>query len=130
MLTENSSSSQTMKRFSCRSMLVVAGIALLIIGLYGWFAIKPILGTCIDSWPESISNPPVMPNAEQIEFGKSSYEPPEGNTGKLTQFQTNDSPDVVYTFYLSTLRKEGWIEDRKQQAGKTLVTLNYDYVAR
>lgn len=145
---------------------VISIVALLgVFGACGWFAfIKPALGTCNDSWPKSISDPPVMPSAEQVEFGKSSYEPQGGNIGKLAQFQTTDRPFAVYTYYSKTLGQDGWREDPRQQVlrtpdlaeakfnwecttlentqqpaslwlhaeviptGKTMVTLNYDYV--
>jgi hypothetical protein len=104
-----------MKRYPCGFILLLAGITLVIVGLCGWFTIKPILGTCVDTWPESLNNPPVMPNAEQVEFGKSSYEPREGYIGKLTQFQISGSPNDTYTFYLTTLGQDGWFEDPNQQ---------------
>lgn len=93
------------------SLVVTLGM----LGLCGWFAVFPIL----DEWycfkrPDSLSSPPTLPSAERIEFGKSSFEPQEGFEGKLTQFETNDSPDSVYEFYDRSLAKDGWSEDPAQ----------------
>ncbi len=51
---------------------------------------------------------------EHIEFGKSSFEPQVGFEGKLTQFETRDSPDLAFQFYERSLAKDGWEEDPAQ----------------
>ncbi len=165
-IQEGSQTSPKAKRFPCGAVLVFLAVALGILGLCGRLVIKGVGGTCFDGRPESIANPPVLANAEQIEFGKSSFEPDKGYIGKLTQFQTSDSPKTVYTFYLASLGKDAWYEDHAQHvmnvpniaeakfdwecttlestqeiamlwlhaetidSGKTVVTLNYEYVAR
>ncbi len=90
-------------------------IALGILGLCGWFVvIQPIGKTLCLIRPDSLRNPPILPNAKNIQFGKSSFTPQQGDVGKLVQFETSDSPASIYDFYQQSLAKDGWSEDSAQ----------------
>ncbi len=93
------------------SLMITLGI----LGLCGWFVvIQPIGKALCLIRPDSLRNPPILPNAKNIQFGKSSFTPQQGDVGKLVQFETSDSPASVYKFYAASLGQDGWLEDDAQ----------------
>lgn len=100
------------KRSPATIRIVALALALGLLGVAGcgWYVIRPIGEALCFIVPDSTRNPPVPPNAEQIEVGRVISKPDKGHETKLITFQTSDKPTTVYEFYQRSLISEGWVE--------------------
>lgn len=90
---------------------VATALGVLGLGVCGLFVVVPVGKTLCFIRPDSLHNPPVPANAENIEVGRAMLKPDKGYEAKLITFQTKDNPDEVYQFYKQSLVAEGWMEE-------------------
>ena len=92
----------------CVSLLLVALIAL--------------SGVPKSQIPASAHNPPVYPNAYQINVEEAAY-----GASKVVTFETSDAPEAVCTYYKATLAKDGW-SDVQCHSGSKTITAFFEWV--